>query len=183
MIYVFLANGFEDMEAIVSIDVLKRTGFEVKTVGIGGEKVVSSGNIIMFADTTVNKISTEDIDAIVLPGGMPGTKNLNSCKEVCDVIKYCFDNNILIGAICAAPMILGGMGLLKNKEACCFPGFESYLKGAYLSNDIVCRSGNIITAKGPGVALDFAFSLVEALCGEEISKNLMSEMQINVLNM
>lgn len=180
MIYVFLANGFEDMEAIVSIDVLKRTGFEVKTVGIGEKKVISSGNITMFADMTVNEIRTENIDAIVLPGGMPGTKNLNACKEVLDVIKYCFDNDILIGAICAAPMILGGMGLLRNKKACCFPGFEPFLEGASLSNDIVCRSGNIITAKGPGVALDFAFSLVETLCGKETLRNLMSEMQIEI---
>ncbi len=180
MIYVFLANGFEDMEAIVSIDVLKRTGFDVKTVGIKEKKVVSSGNITMFTDITVNEIQTENIDAIVLPGGMPGTKHLNECKEVRDVVKYCFNNDILIGAICAAPMILGGMGLLKNKKACCFPGFEPFLEGASLSNDTVCRSENIITAKGPGIALDFAFSLVEALCGKKTVKNLMSEMQINV---
>lgn len=178
MIYIFLANGFEDIEAIVTMDVLKRTGLDVKLVGVPRKEVVSSCGVRILADTTVNDITIEGLQAIVLPGGMPGTNNLNACRQVRDIVNYCVQSNILIGAICAAPIILGGMGLLNNKKACCFPGFESYLDGALISKDSVCKSGTIVTAKGPGVAMDFALELVKSLCGEKYMYSLRDEMQL-----
>lgn len=178
MIYIFLADGFEDMEAIVTMDVLKRTGLNVKLVGVEKIEVVSSYGVKMLADTTVDEITTEELQAIVLPGGMPGTNNLNACNKVHEIINYCVQNNILIGAICAAPIILGGMGILNNKKACCFPGFESYLKGALISKETVCKCENIITAKGPGVAMDFALELVKNLFGEKYVYGLKMEMQM-----
>lgn len=181
MIYIFLADGFEDMEAIVPMDVLKRTGLDIKLVGVTGRDVVSCCGVRMSTDITVDTIIIEGLQAIVLPGGMPGTNNLNACKEIHDIVNYCVQSNILIGAICAAPIILGGMGLLNNKKACCFPGFESYLSGALISKDSVCKSGNIITAKGPGVAMDFALELVKSLCGEEYMVSLRKSMQMKLI--
>jgi protein deglycase len=163
MIYVFLADGFEDMEAITAIDMLKRAKFEVKTVGVTSKSVKSVAGIVMQTDITAQEAQTKDLKAIVLPGGMPGAANLYECKKVRDIISFCVENNILIGAICAAPMILGDMGLLKGKHVCAFPGTEEHLKGAVISSDYVCKDGNIITAKGPGAATGFSCALIEYL--------------------
>ena len=177
MIYVFLADGFEDMEAMVPYDILKRAKFEVKTVGVTGKSVRSGAGILMETDVAIEEIQTKDLKAIVLPGGMPGTTNLNNCKKVHDIINFCTQNNILIGAICAAPMILGKMGLLKNKRVCAFPGTEEHLEGAVISQDYVCKDGNIITARGPGAAAEFSFALVEYLLGKMAVNIIKKSMQ------
>lgn len=177
MIYVFLADGFEDMEAIIPNDILRRAKFEVKTVGVTGKSVKSGTGIVMNTDVAVEEIQTKELKAIVLPGGMPGTTNLNNCKKVHDIINFCIQNNILIGAICAAPMILGEMGLLKNKHVCAFPGTEEHLKGAIISNDYLCKDGNIITAKGPGAAAEFSFAMIEYLSSKRAVNIIRKSMQ------
>lgn len=178
MIYVFLANGFEEIEALSVVDILRRAGIETKTVGIGSIGTVRGANgIIVDTDEKDCAVDMGQIDGIVLPGGMPGAENLYESSTVRETVNYCAENGKLICAICAAPIILGRLGLLDGKEAICYPGFEKELKGAKISEKYVCKDGNIITAKGPGAALDFAFEIVNYLKGSEKVKNLKKSMQ------
>lgn len=168
MIYVFLANGFEEVEAFTAIDYLRRCEeLEVKTVGVNGKMVQSSHNIMTIADLTVFDIEKEKIEMIVLPGGMPGTLNLEKSVPVKETIKYCMENDLPIGAICAAPSILGHLGYLKGKKATCAVGFNDELIGAECTGKPVEIDGNIITSRGAGVANEFAFALVDRLLGSK----------------
>lgn len=178
MIYVFLANGFEETEAIAPVDILKRAGLEVITVGVGGSIIESTHGIKVVCDTTENEISeNEDFDAIILPGGMPGTINLENSEKVQAFIDKAVSQNRLIGAICAAPSILGHKNILSGKTATSFPGFEEDLLGAKVSGDSVCRDGNIITAKGAGVAMQFGFEIVSYLKGADTANKIGKTMQ------
>ncbi len=178
MVYLFLANGFEECEALAPLDILRRGGVQVATVGIGGEFITGAHNITVKADIQDKDIVlSKDLEAVILPGGMPGTTNLENSKIVKTTIAFANDNNKTICAICAAPKILGNMGLLSGKNATCFPGFEEELKGAVLSPDYVVKDGNIITAKGAGVAFEFGFQILSALKDSNTSENLRSQMQ------
>ncbi len=177
MIYVFLADGFEELEMIAPLDILKRSKIKIKTVGIEQEIVTGSLGISIKTDTTIQKIDKNDIEGIILPGGMPGTTNLAKNESVRDIINYCTEKNILIAAICAAPSILGEMGILRGKEACCYPGFENSLIGAKISSNSICVSGNIITAKGPGVATEFGFKILEYIKEKRVVKIVKNSMQ------
>ncbi len=178
MIYVFLANGFEETEAIAPIDILRRSELKVVTVGIGEDVIVSSHGIAIIPDITeVDFVPFDDIDMIVLPGGMPGTLNLEKSRTVQDAIDYCAMNDKYIAAICAAPSILGKKGLLKGKKATCFPGFEQFLAGAEYTSDIVAHDGKIITAKGAGAAIEFGLKLSEILAGETEAKKIRASLQ------
>lgn len=164
MVLVFLADGFEETEAIAPIDILRRNGQKVVTVGIGEEVITSSHGITVVTDVTeVDIAASDEIDMIVLPGGMPGTLNLEKSRTVQDMIDYCVANGKYIGAICAAPSILGRKGLLKGKKATCFPGFEELLEGADFTGAPVEQDGKIITARGAGVAIEFGLKLAEVL--------------------
>lgn len=178
MIYVFLANGFEETEAIAPIDMLRRAGEELKTVGVTGKTVTSSHGITVTADITSDEISLDsELKMIVLPGGMPGTNNLEASPVVQSAIDYCAAEGRYIGAICAAPKIIGAKGLLRGRKAVCFPGFESFLEGAEVQTDIVVRDGEYITAKGAGAAVAFGLKLVEVLHGPELSQKLEAQIQ------
>lgn len=163
MIYVFLAEGFEEIEALSPVDVLRRAGLSVKTVGIGSKTVLGSHNIPITADITENEATFDNLQAIILPGGMPGTLNLEKSEVVQKFIDYANNNSLLIGAICAAPSILGHKMILKGKKATCFPGFEKDLYEAMPQDAPFVRDGNIITARSAGSALDFAFALLSYL--------------------
>lgn len=178
MIYAFLAKGFEEVEAIAAIDVIRRAEIDICTVGIGSKLICGSHNIPVFCDLEENEISVEDkIDGIILPGGMPGTLNLEKNKTVNSFIDYAVENNKLIAAICAAPSILGHRGLLKGKTATCFPGFESELEGADVSDKFVVTDGNIITAKGMGCAIDFGLAITEFFCSNDEATRLKNTLQ------
>lgn len=177
MVYLFLANGFETIEALAVVDMLRRAKIDVITVGVTGKIVTSSHNIDVTADIEIDEFDVEDADAVVLPGGMPGTLNLEADKTVQGAIDYCVENKKYICAICAAPSILGHKGLLKGKEAICFPGFENDLTGAILSDKYVVTDGLIITARGAGVAVDFGLEIVKALKGEETAENVRKTIQ------
>ena len=178
MVLVFLANGFEETEAVAPIDILRRNGQNVITVGIGEEVITSSHGITVVPDVTEADMSLmTDIDMIVLPGGMPGTLNLEKSRTVQDTIDYCAANGKFIGAICAAPSILGKKGLLKGKKATCVPGFEEFLEGADFTGEPVEKDGNIITARGAGVAVEFGLKLVEALSGKPASDKIRESMR------
>lgn len=175
MIYLFLADGFEEIEALAPLDILRRAGLNVTTVGIGGKHITGSHKIAVEADTADTDLKLDDIEMIILPGGMPGTKNLDKSPVVHDAIKKALDCDAYICAICAAPMILGKLGLLKGRNAVCYPGFEDYLTGATipLDKDVVTDE-KIITARGMGVAVDFGLLLASKLCGQEKANDLAS---------
>ena len=179
MVYVFLANGFEEIEALSPIDILRRGGIEVKTVGIGAKTVTGSHNVSVLCDLDESEVSFDRLEAVVLPGGMPGTLNLENSRTVKAAINFAAENGRMIGAICAAPSILGKAGLLNGKKATCFPGFEKYLKGAVLSDLPAVRDGNIITACGAGAALDFGFELLAAFKGRDAADKLSRDMKYN----
>ena len=174
MIYMFLANGFEEIEALCPLDLLRRAGLEVTTVGIGGEMICGSHGITVAADIPEGMYADAAPDMIILPGGMPGSKNLDENRTVDVALKAAARKGAYIAAICAAPMVLGHRGLLEGKEAICYPGFEKELTGAVISDKKVVRDGNIITAAGMGVALDFGLELVKALKGEAVASALRS---------
>ena len=176
MIYLFLANGFEEIEALATVDVLRRAGCTLVTVGVGGQKITGSHNIEVTADLNETEIDINALDMVILPGG-PGTPNLEKSSFVRATIEYCANNDKYIAAICAAPSILGHMGLLAEHTAICFPGYEEELHAKEISKDSVCVSGKIITAKGAGVTVDFALKIVEVLYGAEKSNKLRKSMQ------
>ena len=163
MVYLFLANGFEEIEALAPLDLLRRVGVEVTTVGVGGEMIRGSHGIVVQADMPDTMYMDADPEMIILPGGMPGSKNLDESRIVDVAVMTAARKGAYIAAICAAPFILGKRGLLAGKEAICYPGFENELTGAHISTEKVVRDGNFITAAGMGVAVDFGLKLVEVL--------------------
>ncbi len=170
MIYVFLANGFEETEAIAPIDLLRRSGKQVVTVGVGDSIITGSHGIPVATDTIAQEAPlSEDLEMIVLPGGMPGTLNLEKSRYVQEAIDFCVENNIYIGAICAAPSILGHKGLLNGRTAVCYEGFETQLEGANVADTPVAADGIFITARGAGAAIEFGLKLVEAAHSKEES--------------
>ncbi|HIS49545.1 MAG TPA: DJ-1/PfpI family protein [Candidatus Gallacutalibacter pullistercoris] len=177
MIYLFLANGFEEIEALATLDVLRRAELDVKTVGVGSKTITGSHHIHVETDMEQNEVLTGTMDMVILPGGMPGTLNLENSPVVTASVRYCFDNGLPVAAICAAPSVLGHMGLLKGKKAVCFPGFEQELEGAELAEGFVCRDGNLITAKGAGAAIEFALEIVRMLRGDDTAARLRMSMQ------
>ena len=175
MIYMFLANGFEEVEALAPLDLLRRAGCDVTTVGVGGgDTVVGAHGIAVGVDIPDTMFRDSKPEMIILPGGMPGTRHLDESRTVDAALRTAINTGAYIGAICAAPMVLGKRGYLKGKAAVCFPGFEEYLEGAILQPKgvTVAVDGKIITAVGMGVAIDFGLELVEALKGKEVASNL-----------
>lgn len=178
MFYVFLANGFEEIEALAPVDFLRRMGVEVVTAGVSGKNIRGAHGISVEADILASQIVLNDnLQGVMLPGGMPGADNLNECADVHKAIDYCIDNNKTVAAICAAPFILGRKNLLKGKKATCFPGFENELSGAEVLGDGVVTDGNIITAKGAGVAWEFGAAIGAQLVSEEKSDAILKAIQ------
>jgi 4-methyl-5(b-hydroxyethyl)-thiazole monophosphate biosynthesis len=173
MIYMFLANGFEEVEALMPLDLMRRAGLEVKTVGIGSLDITGSHGITVKADMLDSDFSDNSPECVILPGGMPGTTNLDASPVVHKALDSALENDSLICAICAAPMILGKRGILKGKNATCFPGFEEYLEGATVGGRAV-RDGQVITGVGMGAALEFGIEIVAALCGRGAADKLFS---------
>ncbi len=167
-IFVFLANGFEEIEAIAPIDIFRRAQIDVTTVSIYEIKEVTSAHgITVQADSIFSETDFSGEKLLYLPGGMPGTKNLDEHDGLKKLLQSQADKNNPIAAICAAPSILGKMGLLDGKEAICYPGFEELLTGATISKDKLVKTGNINMAKAAGVAIPFALKIVEELKGKD----------------
>ena len=173
MIYMFLANGFEEVEALAPLDLLRRAGCAVTTVGVGGgDTVVGAHGIAVGVDIPDTMFRDSKPEMIILPGGMPGAKNLDDSKAVDTALRVASANGGFLAAICAAPMVLGRRGYLKGKRATCFPGFEGELEGAEIASERVVRDGSVITAAGMGVALEFGLALVAALQGAPAAEAL-----------
>lgn len=177
MVYMFLADGFEIIEAMAPIDMLRRADIEVKTVGVTGKTVISSCNIAVNADITIEEFEYAETDAIILPGGSDGVVNLENNSTVQHVIDRAVEDDVYICAICAAPSILGNKGLLKNITATAFPSFMQYLDGANSTEKFVVTDGKYITARGAGVSVDFGLEIVKALAGEDIADNIRNTIQ------
>lgn len=177
MVYVFLADGFEIIEALAPVDMLKRAKIDVKTVGVTGKVVESSCGIKVESDITIDEFEFYDVQAIVLPGGLQGTLKLESNTAVQNAIDNSVNTNTLICAICAAPSILGHKGLLKGRKATCFPGFEHTLEGAEYAKEYVVKDDNFITARGAGVCIEFGLEIVKALKNSEVADEVRSTIQ------
>ena len=178
-IFVFLADGFEEIEAITPIDVLRRVGLNVQTVSVMEEQIVAGAHgIPVVADKMFADIDLDNAEMLLLPGGLPGATNLDAHQGLSDMIMSFASEGKPLAAICAAPLVFGNRGLLQGKKATCYPGFESYLAGAEYTAALVETDGNFITAKGPGAAMDFAFAIVEKYCGIEKVNELKSGMMI-----
>ena len=177
MVYLFLANGFEEIEALCPLDLLRRAKVDVTTVGIGTDCVTGSHGITVHADISDTFFCDSKPDMVILPGGMPGTTNLDASPVVDTALKAAVRNDAYIAAICAAPMVLGKRGLLRGRRATCFPGFEAELEGATEIGGAVVRDGHIITARGMGVAQEFGLELVRALRGDKVADELRAAIQ------
>lgn len=173
-IIVFLAEGFEEIEALTVVDYLRRMEVEVDTVSITEEREVEGAHKIkVLADKTIREIDKiESYEGVVIPGGLPGATNLRDNNKVVDMVRKVYDNNKLTAAICAGPIVLERAGILKDKETTSYPGFEDQLEGAIYKEDRVVRDGNIITSRGPALAGDFTIEITEYLLGKDKADEL-----------
>jgi 4-methyl-5(b-hydroxyethyl)-thiazole monophosphate biosynthesis len=173
MNYLFLADGFEEIEALTVIDLLRRAEIPVQSVSIKSDKlVIGAHKIQVVSDLLIDEVNYEDLSGIILPGGMPGTTNLSKCKVLNEWLLKAHEEEKFIGAICAAPSILGDLGILEGRKAVCYPGFESKLKGATIADDAAVRDGHIITSKAAGTAVDFSLKLIKHMKSKEDSINI-----------
>ena len=170
MIYVFLATGFEDIEALAPVDIMRRAGLPVETVSITGTEIVESAHAVgIKADRLLSDIDFGKADMIVLPGGLPGSTNLDACAPLTKAIATHFAAGKPIAAICAAPLVFGHLGILQGKKTTCYPGVEGELKGAIYTAAIVEQDGNVITGKGPAAAFEFGYTIVDFFKGKGAS--------------
>lgn len=173
MVALLLADGFEEIEALTPVDILRRAGFEVVTYSINGDLCVCGAhNIMVDADDIIENINYEDVEGVILPGGMPGADNLENSKEVQELLEFASQNGLLMCAICAAPKVLGKFGYLEDKKATCFPGFEDTLTGATFTGERVNVDENVITSKGMGTAMDFSLAILEYLKDKETADKM-----------
>lgn len=166
-VYVFLADGFEEIEALTVVDMLRRVKIDVETVSIdNADEVTGSHNITVKADKKLKDVVLTQAGMLVFPGGMPGTTNLKECEALINMLREFNSSNRRIAAICAAPSILGELGFLEGKEAVCYPGYEDVLKGAKVLKKEVVTSGNITTSRGMGTAIEFSLELISLIDSE-----------------
>lgn len=182
-VFVFLATGFEEIEALGTVDILRRGGIRVNTVSIMGNlEVIGAHNIPTIADYLFDEADFSAADALILPGGIPGSNHLNACSKLKELIVQKYKEDILLAAICAGPMVLGSLGLLKGRNATCFPNFEPTMIGATAIDSGVVTDGNIITCKGPGYVFDFGIAILKVLKDEMIAEEVAAALLIKTEN-
>ena len=170
---ILLADGFEEVEALTPVDLLRRAGVETLMVSVGSSGIVTGSHSIgIQSDLLLKDFNVSDIDLLILPGGMPGTKNLDANDAVKKAVLECDQRECFLAAICAAPSVFGHLGILKGRKATCYPGFEDQLEGAEFVTDNVIRDGHIITSRGVGTAIPFGLKLVELLVNTETAEQL-----------
>lgn len=178
--YVFFANGFEEIEALTVVDVLRRAGMSVEMVSINETaEVTGAHDVVVKADTTIADVDLENAQWLILPGGMPGAINLANCHAVCEALQKQNDKGGGIAAICASPsVVFGSLGLLNGKKAVCYPGMEAGMKGAIVGDGQVAVDGNIITGNGPAAATAFALAIASATKGEAAAQTVADGMLV-----
>ena len=176
---VFLADGFEEIEGLTPVDMLRRAGVDVVTVSISGSHDIhGSHDIIVKADKLFDEVDFDEMDMLLLPGGGKGTENLENCDKLLKLLKKADSDKKLIAAICAAPRVLGKLGFLKGERAICFPGNEKYLEGAEIAEgEKAVISGRFITARGMGASVEFGTAVIEALLGKEKADEILDKVQ------
>ena len=178
MVYVFLADGFEEIEALTIVDVLRRADIRTQMVGVSSKTVTGAHGITVLCDIVINEIhSLVDTRMLVLPGGMPGTKHLAESNALKNLLTEAYDTEIYLAAICAAPTVLSQHNLIKGRHITCYPGFEKEMKDMVYDHLPVVQDGKLITANGPGSAMAFSLKLVEILKGHKVSEHLGMAMQ------
>ena len=166
MVYILLGTGFEEVEAITPIDLLRRAGISVLTVGLNGKNITGGHGITVEADITVDEMDLTDLQMVVLPGGLGGVASIRGCESAMNAIRFAYENNKLLGAICAGPTVLGDLGITNDKNCVCYPGCEDGMGSARILQEAAVRDGNLITGTSAGCATAFALKLIEALLGE-----------------
>ena len=174
-VYVFLAEGFEEIEAVATIDLLRRAGLPTHVVAIGLDALATGAHgLAIQADLSINEVYSEDVQALVLPGGLPGVTNLGKSQRLEQLLREAHAEKKLIASICAAPSLLGDFGFLSGEEAIAYPGFEGKLTGAHVASTPVVKSGHLITAKAAGYTIDFALAIITELAGADKAKEVAS---------
>lgn len=179
MLYILLANGFEEIEALATVDIIRRANIDIKLVGVGSDYITGSHNITVKTDINIEDVALDDdVEGVILPGGIPGTPNLEANDKAMNLLEFAYKNGKLVASICAAPSIFGHKGMLKGVSATCYPGFEKELDGAKVSSEYCVTDKNIITAKGAGASFEFGFAIVDYILNENnTSKKLGEAMQ------
>lgn len=176
MVYVILGNGFEEVEALAPVDILRRGGVAVKTAGIGGKRIVGSHGIAVEADITVEEICTRGMEMIVLPGGLGGVKSILACEAALSAVQTAWNGGRFVAAICAAPTVLASLGITDGRQATCYPGMENEMGHAQMTGLPVVQDGKLICGQAAGAAMEFGFRLLAALKGEEAAKHVREAM-------
>jgi len=176
MIYLLLADGFEELEAVAPLDILRRAGVKVQAVGIGGKTVVGSHGIPVICDITIDRADAQNCEGVIIPGG-PGRVKLAESFAVLELLRVAAERGALLAAICGSPPILGQQGYLRGKKACCYPGLEDGMQGAEVVFDPVVTDGNIITSRGAGTSVLFGLAIVEYLVSPERAKEIAAQIQ------
>ena len=172
MVYIILGTGFEPIEAVAPCDILRRGGVEVKFAGIGGRLIRAAHGITVQADCTVDEIEKDDLELIMLPGGMGGVQSMLGCEKVLELVRYAWENGRFVTAICAAPTILAKLRITDGRKAVCYPGLEEKMGTALMQDADAVRDGKLITGRAPGAAYEFGLALLAALKGEETAENV-----------
>lgn len=168
---IFFGTGYEEIEALTVVDLCRRAGIHIDMVSVTGErKVTGSHGITVEMDQLFDEVDFGELDMIVLPGGMPGTRNLEAHRGLMEQVDAFYAGGKYVAAICAAPSIFGHRGIVKGRKACCYPGFEDDMKDAKICFDSVCVDGHVITSRGMGCAIDFALAIISELCGRETAE-------------
>ena len=179
MVYMLLGTGFEETEAIAPLDLLRRAGVEVLTVGINGKIVKGGHNIGIETDIELHEMNLTDLDMIIIPGGLGGVASIRASRDAMDALKFAADNGKFVGAICAGPTVLADLGITDGKNATCFPGCEEQMGQAHMiPNAAAVRDGNIITGTSAGSAIPFGLKLIEALKGTETADKIATQIVI-----
>ncbi len=179
MVYVLLGTGFEEMEALAPVDLLRRAGIDVMTVGVNGKTVYGGHNIGVEADITIDEMDLTDLEMIVLPGGLGGVASVRASKPSLDALQFAWENNKYVAAICAGPTVLADLHITDGKKAVCYPGCEAQMGSATILTHIPCiQDGTVITGASAGCAVPFALALIAALKGEDAANQIKKQIVI-----
>ena len=178
MVYMLLGTGFEETEAVAPLDLLRRAGIETLTVGLNGKTVYGGHNIGIEADITIDRLDLTNMDMIVLPGGLGGVASIRSCQAAMDAIRFAYENDLFVAAICAGPTVLADLGITDGKNAVCYPGCETQMGTAKIENTAAIRDGKVITGTSAGCATAFGLELIRALKGDDVAATIKNQIVI-----
>jgi len=179
MVYMLLGTGFEETEAIAPLDLLRRAGVEIQTVGLNGKTIYGGHGIGVAADIEIDQLDLTDAEMIIIPGGLGGVASIRACEKAMNSLKFCWDNGKFVAAICAGPTVLADLGITEGRNATCYPGCEEGMGSAHVDASAACvRDGKLITGASAGCAVSFGLMLVDALKGSETAEKIRKQIVI-----